>query len=136
MANDKNSNVFVNDDGTLGFVGAEVHFTAPGAGDGTPVYLWGSLILLNDITVARPVDRKTGLSDYRALASPVSAMSSSSATFSLAGTASLATSGTGSMRAPPFLVLEALKKDPSAYPLYDTLNALIEAVLQLNRRGA
>lgn len=128
MADERNSDIFVNDDGTLGFVGSQVHFSVPGESEKAAVYVKGSLILLHDITVARPIDRVAP--------EPLRAKSPSTATFSLAGTGSLATaSASGPMKAPPFLVLEALKKDPSAYPLYDTLNALIDAVLQLNRRG-
>ena len=132
------ADIFINET-TLGFVGVQVHFSQPSGGS-TPVEVLGSLAFLGNVTVYRPAPLTPSpaapLSGYT-YAGAASAPGVSRGTFALGPSpTALSGLGAGAIKAgPAFSRLWAMRKTPEAYPLYEAIDALIEAVIELNRRG-
>ena len=132
------SDVQLRDDGVLGFVGVSVVFDNPAGPSAIPVY--GALAFSGPVFVSRPpppspppsaggISRVGGVGGAGAATGGV--------TFGLGSTAGYRSTDlevekkkVGSV----FTRLHVMRKTPDLYPLYEAIDALIEAVLDLNRR--
>lgn len=134
------ADIFINES-TLGFVGVQVHFARPDAS--APVEILGSLAFVGDVAIYRPAPPTPPPPSTPSGPYIYAGAASSSAPGAGGGTFALAPSPTalpgfvaGATKVgPAFSRLWAMRKSPEAYPLYEAIDALIEAVLELNRRG-
>lgn len=100
----------------------------------TPVEVLGSLAFPGNVTVYRPAPLTP---------SPAALLSGYTPGVTRGGTFALGPSpsalpglGAGAIKAgPAFSRLWAMRRSPEAYPLYEAIDALVEAVIELNKRG-